>query len=182
RVTGVPTNTISGRARIPRNAPWVVPDAEAPRVVMNGLGGGVGPGVTDLGPGTVDTLDRRNTTRFAAHGDAGDAVFLAAIRTHELHHANDHWLAGQAILGPWDQALKDQMDDGRVHEAPTKDAARAKVYEEASGTPAELAAKLESLWVQLDSDFHATDEGRPSQVKRFSVSNDGSSVDAFYDY
>lgn len=182
RVTGVPTNTISGRAYIPQNPPWVVPAAEAPRVVMNGLGGGGGAGVTDLGPGTVDTLDRRDTTRFAAHGDAGDAVFLAAIRAHELHHANDHWLAAQAIVGPWDRALKEQMDDGRVHEAPTKDAARAKVYTEASATPAELATALERLWVQLDSDFHATHEGRRSDVKRFSVSNDGSTVDAYYDY
>src|SRR5205823_10476272 len=135
RVTAMPTNTVSGKASIPRNPPWVVDPAEAPRVVMNGLGGGAGPGVVDLGPGSVDDLDQRDSTRFTARGDAGDANFLAAIRTHELHHAADHWRAAQIVLGPWDRALQDQMTSGRVHEAPTKDAAKAKVYEEATGTP-----------------------------------------------
>jgi hypothetical protein len=182
RVTGMPTNTIAGKAYIPRNPPWVVNGAEAPRVAMNGLGGGGGPGVVDLGPGSVDTLDQRDTTQFTAHGDAGDPTFLAAIRAHELHHAADHWRAAQAVLGPWDRALQDQMDSNRVHEAPSKDAAKAKVYEEAMGTPAELGAALDRLWVQFDTDFHATPAGRRSEVKRFSINADGSTVDAYYDY
>src|SRR4051794_41905560 len=101
RVTAAPTNTISGRAKIPQNPPWVVPAAEAPRVVMNGLGGGGGPGVTDLGPGTVDTLDRRETTRFPAPGHAGGAPFLSATPTHARHPANDHPRAAAAVPCPW---------------------------------------------------------------------------------
>jgi hypothetical protein len=182
RVTGVPTNTVSGKAYIPRNAPWVVNPAEAPRVVMNGLGGGAAPGVQDLGPGSVDDLDRRDSTRFEAHGANGDANFLAAIQVHELHHAQDHFNAAQIVLGPWDRDLQDQMTTGRVHEAPSKEEAKAKIYEEATGTPAELGAALERLWIQFDNDFHATPAGRRSDVKRFSVSADASSVDAYYDY
>jgi hypothetical protein len=182
RVTAVGQNTVSGRAYIPNNPPWVIDAAEAPRVAMNGLGGGVGPGVQDLGPGTIDALDHRDSTRFAARGDAGDPAFLAAIRQHELHHAADHWRAAQLVLGPWDRALQDQQVSGRKQTAATREEARAKVYAEASGTPAELAAALERLWLQFDAEFHATAAGRRSDIKRFSISADASDVVGYYDY
>ncbi len=133
--------------------------------------------------GSCDTLDRRNQpTKFTVKGHSGDAEFLEAIRLHEMHHADDHWRAAQAVLAPWDLALQDQQTSNRGHTAPTAAAAKDKVYVEAGGTPDDIATKLDTLWVQLDSDFHASHEGRRSVIKQYSVNADGSDAVGWYDY
>jgi hypothetical protein len=172
---------VGANVKYPRNPPWVVPKADPVRVSMVALGGGHQG--ANVGAGSCDTLDARNgKTQFTVKGNAGDAQFLEAIRQHALHHADDHWRAAQAVLAPWDLALQDQQRSNRGHTAPTAPEAKGKVYAEAGGTPEEIAAKLDTLWVQLDSDFHATHEGRRSELKQYSVNADGSDAVGWYDY
>ena len=180
-VTSVPTNTVGANVYYPRNPPWITPAADPTRVAMVALGGGFQG--ANVGAGSCDTLDRRSQpTKFTVKGHGGDAEFLEAIRLHEMHHADDHWRAAQAVLAPWDLALQDQQRSNRGHTAPTAAAAKDKVYVEAGGTPDEIATKLDTLWVQLDSDFHASHEGRRSVIKQYSVNADGSEAVGWYDY
>jgi hypothetical protein len=148
RVESEPVNTVSSDQELMVNPPWTAPgNGHQLILACEGLGNSIT--VEGWAAGTLLVTGLNNDPR----------QLQTQVKDHEDYHAADNLNAAADVIGPWDAALGEMERENKSYEAPTDAEARARLYQAAGGTPANIADRVTQEWMARSDAYHRTPAG-----------------------
>lgn len=157
-IKSIPENIASYKITALSKSPWSVLIARSKVIALAAIHAvkpcmktGASPTATDI--------------TFAVKGDPSDEAFAKAVLEHEEHHANDYRKIFNDVVAPWDSILNGMRLLLRTFTGANEDECKKKIYQEAGGTPAEIATALAENLDEATIKFHDSPEGANSKIK-----------------
>lgn len=150
-VRSVGENTGSFVMQLPQRGTWTAQTTLGRAYVVAGKYG--------LSDRVEEAMSSGDATELALRPHPDEATFLANVRRHEQHHADDHRDAFAPTVAAWDQRLTAAMRGAQTFVGDSPELAENALYTAVGGKADDVATEFSDRCDAASFSFHRSDDG-----------------------